>query len=105
MLIIQFAPLKFHKKCARNPFCTCTFLVRFGRYDRYTIFDNPVVDICPLRTYNAQKKTEIDLENERRATFLFRVEVPEDAISGTLSLSFMRSLLIFAKPIEKVEIR
>jgi len=67
------------------------------------MFDHPVVDICPLRTYSTQKKTEMDLEKERIATFLFIVEEPEDAISGTLFLSIMRSLLIFAKLMRKYD--
>jgi len=55
------------------------------------------VDICPSLPCNVQKKKVIALDNERIATFLLIAEVPEDAISGTPSLSIMHALLIFCK--------
>jgi hypothetical protein len=60
----------------------------------HTFFGNPVANICPPRTYNVQVENAIALDNERIATFLYRLQVPEDEISGTLPLLIMPSLLI-----------
>jgi len=66
----------------------------------HTFLSNPVANIRPPHTYNVQVKNAIALDNERIATFLEGLQVPEDEISGTLSLLIMPSLLILAKIIQ-----
>ncbi len=51
----------------------------------HIFFGHPVATICPPRTYNVQVKNATTLEDERITTFLERLQVPEDEISGTLT--------------------
>jgi hypothetical protein len=64
------------------------------------MFGNPVVNICPPRTYNVQVTNTTTLEDERITTFLQRLQVPEDEISGTPLLLIKPSLQILAKIIK-----
>ena len=70
---------------ARTPFdesihmCICPI---YGEQSSHILFGCLVVTICPPRTYNVQVKNTIALENERITTFLERLQVPEDEISG-----------------------
>jgi hypothetical protein len=67
---------------------------------RHTLFSHPVATIRPPRTYNVQVQNATTLEDDRITIFLERLQVPEDEISGTLSLLIKPSLLILAKIIQ-----
>jgi len=78
-----------------NPIESVTALVRrlrsvyIGIYlyiSSHTNFGNHVATICQPHTYNVQVKNATTLENGGIATFLLRLQVPEDEISGTLPL-------------------
>ena len=59
-------------------------------------FSNPVANSCLSRSYNVQVKNAV-VWKKRIDDNLWRMSVPEDAISGTLVRCTMRSLLTFSK--------
>ena len=62
----------------------------------HTLFGFTVVILSLPRSYNIQVKNSVALK-KRIDDFLERLQVPENAISGTLARYIMYSLLTFRK--------